>query len=80
MSLLNVAKADLVQQINKTLMKKKIVIVLYWLVMIAYLPIWLVCWLLQRIARLLLAFAYLGLLDWHRSFGIIKSLFTHDTI
>ena len=61
-------------------MKKKIVIVFYWLAMIAYLPIWLACWLLQRIARLLLAFAYLGLLDWQRSKGIIKSLFRHDTL
>ncbi len=56
-------------------MKKKIIIILYWIAMIAYLPIWLVCWCLQRIARLLLAFAYAGLLDWQRSKGIIKSLF-----
>lgn len=53
-----------------------IITALTWVAMIVYAPLYIASWLLHKVARFLLAIAYLGMLDWRKSIDIFKSLFT----
>lgn len=50
--------------------------VLTWVAIIIYFPVYCMAWLLHKVARLLLAIAYLGMLDGKKGVDILKSLFT----
>lgn len=54
-----------------------IIWVVTWILRIIYFPVYCLAWLLHKVARLLLAIAYFGLLDWKKGVDIIKSLFTN---
>lgn len=65
----------------KTLFKKlikRVVKLLFCLLGIIYYPVYVLCWVLHIIARLLLSISYLGLLDRQRAKNIFKSLFRYE--
>lgn len=65
----------------KTLLKKLIKhleMLLFCLFGIIYYPVYVLCWALHIIARLLLSIAYLGLLDRQRAKNTFKSLFRYE--
>ena len=59
----------------KTIMAKKVLKFLWRCVGVLYFPIYLLAWVLHKIARLILAIAYFGLLSKQAGKDIIKSLF-----
>lgn len=59
----------------KTIMAKKVLKFLWRCVGVLYFPIYLLAWVLHKIARLMLAIAYFGLLNKQAGKDIIKSLF-----
>lgn len=54
-----------------------IILILSWIGRIIYFPVYCAAWLLHKIARLLLAISYFGLLDWLKGADIIKYLFVN---
>jgi hypothetical protein len=58
-----------------TKMEKKVLKFLWRCVGVLYFPIYLLAWVLHKIARLMLAIAYFGLLNKQAGKDIIKSLF-----
>lgn len=69
------------QKINLKAMVKKNLIALvkfvWYVIAVAYAPIYIISWLLHKVARLLLALSYFGLLEKRFGADIIKSLFTY---
>lgn len=59
----------------ETIMVKKVLKFLWRCVGVLYFPIYLLAWVLHKIARLMLAIAYFGLLNKQAGKDIIKSLF-----
>lgn len=58
-------------------MKKKIVHIIWFLIGLLYSPIYVGFWVLHKVARLILAISYFGLLNWQSCIDILKNLFSY---
>ena len=56
---------------------KKILKIIWCILGVIYAPIYVAFWLLHKVARLLLAIAYFGLLNWQSCSDILKNLFSY---
>ena len=72
---INAQFAEIKQPLNILKKMKKVLKFLWRCVGILYFPIYLLAWVLHKIARLMLAIAYFGLLNKQAGKDIIKSLF-----